>query len=401
MGLLKRLFQFRKKENPDSGDEQEMFQESPEELIGILMDKSQIDMDDEAERHRYVISCLEQIADATAQMKRLEQEYHSVDAYLQDMEVIESLPAAEKRIIEDQAKAIDGLNADREKYKSKKLHLSEENYHKMNQMKEEAPDAIRKLTETEKYQQAIRDDLQRLEGEKQACLYRRHEAGVGLENLRGMAIISIFAVFSCLTVLLILQFGFELEVKVGYIITAAAAALTLMLLYLKYQDTEKEMRIVSNSLNKVILLQNKVKIRYVNNTNLLDYLYIKYGVSSAGQLDKQWDSYLKEKEVRERMERTEENLDYYEGELVRQLKEYRLFDPMIWPNQALALYNPKEMVEVRHRLIMRRQKLREQMKFNTQNAEHAQKIIKDLVGDYPHYANEILKMLSDYEERAE
>jgi hypothetical protein len=97
------------------------------------------------------------------------------------------------------------------------------------------------------------------------------------------------------------------------------------------------------------------------------------------------------------MERTEETLDYHEGELVSLLKEYHLFDPMIWIHQPLALYNPKEMVEVRHKLIVRRQKLRKQMEFNTHNAEHAQEIIKELVGDYPQYANEILKMLSDSE----
>lgn len=401
MGFFRKIFRKKKAETELEENLEQQPQDQEEELTQILIDRSQIDMDDEVLRKRYVTSCLEQIADATNQIKQLEEEYRSVNAYLQDMEVLDALPAREKRLIEEQAKAIDGLNADREKYKSKKLHLSEENFHKMTNLGEDAPDAIKKLKEAEEYQELIRQDLTKLEGEKQACLYRRHESRMGLENLRGMAIICSFAVFSCLAVLLILQFVFELEVKVGYILTAAAAAITLMVLYLKYQETEREMQLASGSLNKVILLQNKVKIRYVNNTNLLDYLYMKYNVSSAAQLNRQWDGYLKEKEVRERMERTEETLDYHEGELVRMLKEYHLFDPMIWIHQALALYNPKEMVEVRHKLILRRQKLRKQMEFNTTNANNAQEIIKDLVGDYPMYANEILKMVSDYEEREE
>jgi hypothetical protein len=57
------------------------------------------------------------------------------------------------------------------------------------------------------------------------------------------------------------------------------------------------------------------------------------------------------------------------------------------------------MVEVRHALITRRQKLRKQMEFNTQNAEQAQQQVRELVGEYPEYAKEILQMVSDYEER--
>lgn len=403
MGFFKNLFKKYKgsDEYEEIISEEQMQEKIEQDLTEILMDHREIDMNDAVIRDRYVTSCLEQIADASRQIESLEEEYHAVDAYLQDMECIEAMPTKDKEFLIEQAKAIDGLNADREKYKSKKLHLSEEGFRKMMELSDDAPEAIRKLKETEDYQELVRQDLQRLEAEKQACLYRKHEAHVGLENLRGMAIICICAVFACLITLLILQFGFELEVKIGYILTSVVAAGTLLFLYLKYQETDQEMHAATGSLNKVILLQNKVKIRYINNTNLLEYLYVKYNVTSSEQMQKQWDGYLREKEVRERMERTAENLDYYEGELVRKLKEYHLFDPFIWLHQAEAIYNPKEMVEVRHQLIVRRQKLRKQMEFNTQNATDAQNIIKELVGDYPQYANEILKKVSDYEERVE
>ena len=325
--------------------------------------------------------------------------YQTVNAYLSDCEIIEALSSAEKMKLAEEAKAIAGLSIDREKYRSKQLVLSDSKYHKMDSMQDEAIEGIEKLKETEEYQNAIRQDLQRLEAEKQAYLYRKHEAHVGLENLKGMAVISIFAVFSCLFVLIILQFGFRLETRVGYILTAAVAAVTLTILYVKYQETEVELSGSSNGLNKVILLQNKVKIRYVNNTNLLDYLYMKYEVSSARELESLWDGYLKERDIRQKMEATEENLDFHEQTLVSDLKKHHLFDPLIWIHQAIALCNPKEMVEVRHQLIVRRQKLRKQMEFNTNNADNAQKEIKEMVGDYPHYANEILKMVSDYEER--
>lgn len=367
-------------------------------LTGILMDKSSVDMDDSFDRQRYVKSLLEQIADAQGQMKKLQEEYDSVNAYLQDMELIDNISGADREYIIEQAKAILGLNQDRERYKTKKLRLSDKSYQKMDGLKDDAVEGMKKLRETEDYQQLIKQDLQRLEGEKQANLYRRHEAIVGRENLRGMTLICIFSVFACLFTLLFLQFGFELDVKIGYIMTAFVAAVTLTYLYLKYQEADKELAQSSRTLNQVIILQNKVKIRYINNTNLLDYLYMKYDVDSAKLFEKQWEAYLKEKEVREYMEKTEEDLDYHETKLIDRLKEYHLFDPHIWMHQAQAICNPKEMVEVRHGLILRRQKLRKQMEFNTINANRAQEEVKTLVAEYPAHANEILKMVSSYAE---
>lgn len=404
MGKLANFLHFLKKKDPLEEQEYEdgegVEKDQPDlELPEVLMDRKQIRIEDEYQRNRYVTSCLEQIADATKQVQKLNEEYQSVNAYLEDMELIEGLPEQERRVLSEQAKAIVGLSADREKYRDKKLHLSDSNYHKMERMQDEVCDGVKKLEDAEEYQQAIRQDLQRLEGEKQACLYRKHESHVGLENLRGMTIICVCAVFACILVLILLDFVFKLDVRIGYILTAAAAAVTLTVIYMKYQDMDLEMRTAGRSLNKIILLQNKVKIRYVNNTNLLDYLYMKYGVGSKQELTRLWEDYVKEREVREKMDRAEEDLDFHEEALVERLKKHHLFDPMVWLHQPLALMNNKEMVEVRHGLIMRRQKLRKQMEFNNHNAEAAQEEIKGLVGDYPHYANEILKMVSEYEEK--
>lgn len=399
MGLFTKIIRFMNHKRQDEVQIVDEENSEEKELTGILVDPEEIDMEDELVRKRYVRSCLEQIADATDQIEQLENEYASVNAYLQDMEQIDALPKEKRERLAEQARVIDSLNVDREKYRNKTLHLKEETYRKMADMQEEVPDIIKKVRETEEYQEKIRYDLQKLEGEKHAYFYRKKEASLGLNNIRGMSVICCFSVFCCIGVLVVLQFAFELNVKIGYILTAIMAAFTLLFLYLKFQETQREFKVASNNYNKIILLQNKVKIRYVNNTNLLDYLYLKYEIKSANEMEKQWEAYIKEKELRAHMERTEENLDYHEQELISVLKEFHLFDPMVWLHQAIALYNPNEMVEVRHGLIVRRQKLRKQMEFNRENAEKAQKIIKDLVGEYPKYANEILIMVSDYEER--
>ena len=57
-------------------------------------------------------------------------------------------------------------------------------------------------------------------------------------------------------------------------------------------------------------------------------------------------------------------MDYYNTKLVRLLKRYRLYDANVWVNQSSALVDKKEMVEVKHNLIVRRQKLRSRIEYN-------------------------------------
>ena len=113
------------------------------------------------------------------------------------------------------------------------------------------------------------------------------------------------------------------------------------------------------------------------------------------------EAYQAEQVERKKLEQTMQELSFGQEDLIRILKKYRLHDPMIWLHQTGAILDPKEMVEVRHTMILRRQQLRKQMEFNTDNAEKAQEQIKKLVTEYPKYAAQILKMVSAYEEKAE
>ena len=58
-------------------------------------------------------------------------------------------------------------------------------------------------------------------------------------------------------------------------------------------------------------------------------------------------------------------------------------------SRSLALLDAKEMVEIRHGYIQRRQKLRKQMEYYKGMAEMARNEVKDLAADYPEYAKEI------------
>lgn len=363
-----------------------------------VVSRDQVDIKSSSDRHRYVESLLQQIADAQQQLDTYKDEYNTVNRYLQDIEEMELIAGEDKKSLHEHAKAIQLLEIDKHKYEEKKQRLSDADFAKMERLEDDTDEGVKKLREAEEYQQAIRSDLTRLENEKQACLFRKQEAGVAMENLRGMALICTVALFACMGMLLFMQFALEMKTQIGYILTAAVAAIALTAIYMKYLEAVGEKKRSSGSLNKVILLQNRVKIRYVNNTNLLDYLYMKFEIKSAKDLAVMREQYLSEKEERARIKEAMKELSFSQDQMVRILRRYHLHDPLIWLHQTEAILDPKEMVEVRHALIMRRQKLRKQMAFNTQNAEQAQEQVRELVSEYPQYAKEILQMVSDYEE---
>jgi hypothetical protein len=82
---------------------------------------------------------------------------------------------------------------------------------------------------------------------------------------------------------------------------------------------------------------------------------------------------------------------------VSNLSKYRVKNPDRWVHQTAALLDKREMVEIRHELILRRQSLRKQMDYNNGVADTARKEIMDISGKYPQYSSEILRMVEVYE----
>ncbi len=385
MGFFKNLFFGRKKEYEEQSYDEE----------NGKIDSEVINMRDKEERRRYVDNCLEQIEEASRELEQLTEEYNLVTTYLTDMEEIEALPEQEREQLRQQAQKIVELSQSRENYLSRKDRMRESDYNRMQRMENEVQEGYRKLKNAEDYQALIRQDLQRLDRERNSCQFQQKQWRATVENTRGMAIICLVAVALCLGMLAVLQLGFGMDTQIGYLITAGAAAIAITLIYAKHLDAKAEVKRTSKTLNRLILLQNKVKIRYINNTNLLEYLRLKYEVERADELNDLWNRYVKEKEEREALELAEDDLAFYNKEMLRTLYHYQLQIPDIWPGQALALVDNREMVEIRHGLIQQRQSLRKRMEYNQGLAENAKQIIKEVAHDYPQDADEILKKVSD------
>ncbi len=388
MGFWKNLFRI------GSGRKQTETEYNWEEVV---YDHTEVDFADEEQRSRYVTNCLEQIAEAAREIDLLDGEYALVTAYLTDMEEIEALPEQPRQELNQAANRLLVLEQEREQYLGKKNRMKDSDYFRMRKQEDEVQEGIRKLAEAEKYSKLVKADLQRLDRERHAFEYRRDELITMQTNLRGMAVIFISALAACLGMLAVLQFVFEMDTYAGYLITILSAAVAVTVVCVKYMDADREIGSVERSVSRLIQLQNKVKIRYVNNKNLLDYLYIKYGTESAADLEKRWNAYQDEKEERKQFAEAEAKTEYYQRELVRKLSQFRVSDPDRWVGQVRALLDPREMVEIRHELILRRQALRQQLDYNNGVVKTAREEIMSVVKEHPEYGMEIMDMVDRYD----
>ncbi|MCM1089860.1 MAG: hypothetical protein NC092_06415 [Butyrivibrio sp.] len=393
MGFLSKLFHFvgsrKRREEPEYDWDE------------IVYDHSEVDFTDEEQRSRYITNCLEQIAEASRELNLLNGEYTLVTSYLTDMEEIEALPEENRQDLNHVANRLLVLEQERKQYFDKKNRMKDSDYFRMRKQEDEVQEGIGKLKEAEKYSKLVKQDMQRLDRERHAYEYRKKELYTMQANLRGMAVIFISALAACLLMLAVLQFGFKMDTYVGYFITVLAGAIAITVVCVKYIDADKEILTVERAVSKLIQLQNKVKIRYVNNTKLLEYYYIKYSTKSADELEKCWQSYQEEKEERKQFAEAEAKTEYFQHELVKLLSQFRVSDPMRWINQASALLDPREMVEIRHELILRRQSLRQQLDYNNDVAQTARKEIMAVAREHPQYGAEIMEMVDRYDQEGE
>lgn len=363
----------------------------------LVYTRNGVNFDEEDQRKRYIVNCLEQIAEASKEIDLLTGEYTLVTSYLTDTDEIEALPAEQREEVNRVAGKLAGLEQERSRYREKKNRMRDADFYAIRKRENEIEEGIQKIRDGEKYGNLIRQDLHRLDGERHAYEYRRNELENLMNNQRGMAVIFLTALIVCVVMLVILQYAFEMDVYVGLFLAVGAGAVAISYVCIRYMDAGRELQRVEKTINKIIQLQNKVKIRYVNNCQLMEYLYLKYNTDSAAKLEKQWKMYQDEKEERKQFAEAEAKIEYYQKQLVQQLAGYRVQMPERWISQTAALLDKREMVEIRHELIQRRQVLRKQMDYNQEVAESARNEVKDIAATYPEYAQEILAMVERYD----
>lgn len=360
MSLLKSIFKGKNKRN------QEKIDTIAATYAPIMKDsKSRLFTKD------YVANQCEQIGNAVAELEEARSEYEIATNYLNDMQILDDLPASAKSRIEEIANNILMTQKARESSITSTRKISDAQFVDFERRKEDIPAAIRRLKENEEYQSKLKRDLDILEGEKTGWIQEKKHLEQELLWIKKLAIM-LFVFFGAgIVTLFSIQILGGKDLSTGFMIAIAAIGIGgIALLIRKQNDEHLIMQSVTNR-NFAITLQNKIKLKYVSITNAVDYVKEHYHVKNAYDFRFQWEQYLEAVKEKERIERNDEDLIFFYNQLRRALAPFELYDSKIWETQVHALIDPKEMVEIRHELLVRRQKIRERIELQYRQLENS------------------------------
>lgn len=370
------------------------YDEKMEELeVAMLTEK---DLKNARKIEQYVVEHLEQTIELAKEIDEEKEEYRMVNSYLNDIQTLENLPRDKRRKIEEIAVNVVQLNTARTEFLNSAKKLSDAQFAQLEQREEEVPAAIKRLMANEAYRDTLQKDMKYLEREKSEWVLRREYLTHQVKFLKNLLYIMVGIAATTAVLFIIMQLVLEVDMFYAWMGWVFVTAVVICVIFLRMQSDRDEIAAAERCRNRAVLLSNKVKIKYVNIANAVDYACEKYHVQNGTQLGQQWEYYLEAVKEREKYERTNDDLEYFKGRLVRELAQYKFYDSQVWVSQAAALVNPKEMVEVKHALINRRQKLRLRMEYNAevikkQKMEAEQML--DRVGDMRPQVEKILSAI--------
>jgi hypothetical protein len=405
MGIRNRLFPKRDRKkiktnelsNPQA---QEVFQttltEEQDKNAVITLEEKTVDYNSTADRGNFIIDNCEQILETTKQLDELKVEYQAVTSYLTDIQKLEQIPSEDREYIGDLARKIITFTREKVKFQNSNKKISDSQFKNIARYEEELQGELRRMKSNEAYHNTIKTDMKYLEGEKGALYYQKEEILNKHTYLKGIAITTSVLVIFLFGLFILIQNNTKADMQIPFMMTIVMAMVSVVYIFLNSGTNKKEMKVTELKLNKAIGLLNKVKIKYINNTNALDYTYQKYMVNSYAELQFLWDQYLKAKEEEKVYNKNTEQLEFYKKELVKELRDYDLKDPDIWVHQVAAIIDSKEMVEVRHRLNNRRQKLRDQIDYNNGLKDKSIEAVRNFINRRPENREEVTEQLRRY-----
>lgn len=365
------------------------------ESIDSYLKKQQQEMERKEPQDDVAYKC-DQIVEASYQMEDLRAEYDMVTSYFEDIQMIEELPQNVRKQVTDIAKKIAFLESETSQFVHMDDRISDENFRMIQGMEKDLTTIFGQLKELEDMDMVIRRDMTNLEGEKNAQEYIQESIEQRQHSLKNFIII--FGTISVLVVLTLVVIGIMtknnlvIPVLLILLIIAGMAAFSVII----YRRLSYEFKMAEKRENRAISLMNKVKIKYVNNTSTLEYLYAKYHVNSLRELEYLHDQYLIMVDEVRKYQQTTGDLREHTDALSKLLYAHGIKDPDIWTKQSLALIDPREMVEVKHSLNVRRQKLREQLAYNEQLRLDGLKDIREMLKTNPELREKVRREMEVY-----
>lgn len=350
----------------------------------------------------YVKSQCEVMEEAAAHIDMAKEQYEIVTEHFNDIELFEAAPEGLKKQIEAEAEIVDNLLVDRRIFRTGENKLSNSAYHRIEMYEDEFPGNIKFVEKQETIYETIKHDMRVVQGEQMALRLEARGLKRKQRHIKSAAFASLIClavVFAIVIIAMVATEGKDESNTILFIVITALSAVLAIGMLAMLQGTHRKVVVTEIKLNKAINMLNKIKIKYVNAANVLDYEYGKYKVKNSYEMSRKYEVYLEMKQEQKNLLEMTSKLSEAEERLMALLKKVGMQDCNIWASQVRALYNRKEMVEIRHELASQRQKLRDQMEYNERKIEEAKNNIKDVTRRHPSFTDEALKIIDEYERR--
>lgn len=368
-----------------------------EALSGQTLTRRELNVHNPIERERYVRNLCEQMSSNSGDVDGKKSEYQKVTDKLQDIEEIEALPSNDRAALRYAANCILVLEDEESKYKRPASKISEVQYREMEKLDGDISEILKKIEDSEKYQSVVRRDMNLLEGEKAALAYQRKEDRSRINNAKALFTVFVFAAALAYIVLIALNITMRVNILFPVTVVSAILAIVLTAVFVDFRNARDDFLKTSRQINRTISLQNAAKIKYVNVTNLIDYYYAKYKINSSHELYYMYEKFVEEREARHHSENAAIRFETLRRDLFNLLKTYRIKDPSYWIYEPRVLVHDLDLADLRHELVVQRQRLRKGIDYEVYNLENYKKEISDLVMQYPQYSKEILAIVEQYD----
>lgn len=336
------------------------------------------------------------LMDSIRQIEEAKIEYQAITSYLQDIQIIDMIPKEHKEAMEEAAKNITILTRERDSFHTNNYKIQDLQYRLFERYEMIIPKELPSIKESEEYNVLIQRDIEHLEAEKQSLLSEKEEVISKQSFLRGITITTIAIVISLFLLFGLITYMVNANLTLPFLLTVLMGMAVVIYIFIESRKNKYNIRMIELKLNKAIMLMNKVKLKLVNNRSFLDYSYNKYMINSYEEFKNRWGEYLKLEEDTKQYKQNTQLLEIYNKQLVKELERFSVSDCEVWIYQANAIIDSREMVEERHRLNIRRQKIRERIEMNKQQKDIAINDIKKLQSEYPDYNETIQKLVKKY-----
>lgn len=371
-------------------------QEQPEIMdVGTLEPDEPVSLND-LDRKRYVQECCESISEIDHQMEETKKEYERVTSRLTDIQRIDRIEKEERESMLDICKRIMRLTQERNQFKNRSLTITEAQIRRLDRYEDTLDLEVRKMYDAETYQRAIDSDLKHLEQEKKKLHREQREIVERQDALKGMAKVLILLILSLFVLFAVIYYALLVDMTYPYLGTILLAAVSATVIFLESNRNRRGNVLVGRKINKAISLLNRVKIKYINNRNMIDYNREKFQVKNAADFEKQWIDYRRAKDYERKFQENTEQLNRQQEMLVDLLESHQVSEPELWLSQTLAITDQREMVEIRHALNVQRGKLRERINYNEDAKRDMLNRIDQVLAESPEMKDDLVEIIKKY-----